>query len=331
MIFTLQFLSALCLDLLIGDPKNIPHPVQGIGWLCTICEQRTRKVFASPAIAGTVSTILVLFSTLLVLGISLMLLHKVSSALESFVAVVLLSTSIACRGLYDHSIRVYRVLTSGEGIETARREVAKIVGRDTAELDKHGVCRACVETVAENLVDGITAPLFFAILASLIPGGELLSQISLALLGAYLYKAINTMDSMYGYKNDRYLQFGRIAARLDDAVNFLPARLSGLALVVAAWLLRMDAGRGLKIFLRDRSNHASPNSGHPEAAVAGILGVQLGGNSSYFGSIVVKPTMGDALRKLEPADIVLTNRLMFAASGWFGMLLLAARFIIFGG
>jgi adenosylcobinamide-phosphate synthase len=184
--------------------------------------------------------------------------------------------------------------------------------------------------VAENLVDGITAPLFFAVLASLIPGADLLSPISLALLGAYCYKAINTMDSMYGYKNDRYLQFGRIAARLDDLVNFLPARLSGLALVAAAWLLRMDGTRGLKIFLRDRRNHASPNSGHPEAAVAGILGVQLGGNSSYFGTLVVKPTMGEGLRNLEPEDIILVNRLMFAASGLFCLLLIAGRLMAVG-
>ncbi|SHO50120.1 adenosylcobinamide-phosphate synthase CbiB [Desulfopila aestuarii] len=331
MIITLQFLAALCLDLLIGDPKSIPHPVQGIGWLCATYEDRARKVFVSPGLAGVVSTLLVLGSTLLVLGIVLMLLHKISPVLESLVAVVLLSSSIACRGLYDHSIRVYQVLISGEGIDAARREVAKIVGRDTAELDKHGVCRACVETVAENLVDGITAPLFFAFLASLIPGGELLSQISLALLGAYFYKAINTMDSMYGYKNDRYLHFGRTAALVDDLVNFLPARLSGLALVAAAWMLRMDAARGLKIFLRDRHNHASPNSGHPEAAVAGILGVQLGGNSSYFGSIVKKPTMGEALRTLVPADIVLVNKLMFTASALFGLLLLASRLMIIGG
>jgi len=330
MIFTLQFLAALGLDLLMGDPKNIPHPVQGIGWLCTIYEERARRVFPSPAIAGAVSTMLVLFSTLLVLGIVLMLLHKISPVLESVFAVLLLSTAIACRGLYDHSIRVYQALIGGEGIDVARGEVGKIVGRDTAPLDSHGVCRACVETVAENLVDGITAPLFFAVLASLIPGADLLSPISLALLGAYCYKAINTMDSMYGYKNDRYLQFGRLAARLDDLVNFLPARLSGLALVAAAWLLRMDGTRGLKIFLRDRHNHASPNSGHPEAAVAGILGVQLGGNSSYFGTLVVKPTMGDGLRNLEPKDIILVNRLMFAASGLFGLLLIAGRLMAVG-
>ena len=331
MIFTVQFLAALCLDLVFGDPKSIPHPVQAIGWLCITCEDRTRKVFASPAIAGGVSTILVLGTTMVSLGIGLMLLHKISPVLESAVAVILLSTSVACRGLYDHSIQVYRVLIGGEGIEAARKEVSKIVGRDTAELDEDGVCRASVETVAENLVDGITAPVFFSLFASLIPGGNLLSQISLALIGAYFYKAINTMDSMYGYKNDRYIQFGTFPARLDDVVNFLPARISGFALVAAGWMLRMEAGRGLKIFLRDRKNHASPNSGHPEAAVAGILGVQLGGNSRYFGSVVMKPTMGDPLRRLEPEDIVRVNRLMFVASGMSGILFLAIRYVIAGG
>lgn len=330
MIFTFQLLAALCLDLTFGDPKNIPHPVQGIGWMCSTYEERARKVLPSPAVAGSVATLLVLLSVLLILGIFFLLLHKLSPVLEVAAAIVLLSTSIACRSLYDHSICVYKALIGDDGLGRARREVAKIVGRDTAELDRRGVCRACVETVAENFVDGVTAPLFFAFLASLIPGGDLLSAISLAVIGAYMYKAINTMDSMYGYKNDRYLNFGRLAARIDDIANFLPARLSGVTLVAAALLLRMNAAQGLKVFLRDRKNHASPNSGHPEAAVAGILGVQLGGNSSYFGAVVVKPTMGDDQRELEPADIVAVNRLMFAASGLFVLSLLVGRLLLVG-
>jgi len=332
MTFTLLFLAALSLDLLLGDPRNLPHPVQGIGWLCTLFEERTRKILlAKPALAGSIATMLVLVATMLSAGIILMLLHRVFPLLETLVAVLLLSSSIACRSLYDHSMQVYRAFEEGKDITVARGKVAMIVGRDTAALDPQGICRACVETVAENLVDGIIAPIFFAILASCIDGGNLLSPLSLAVLGAYMYKAINTMDSMYGYKNDRYLHFGRIAAHIDDVANYLPARFSGPILVMSAWLLRLDAVNGWRTFKRDRFSHASPNSGHPEAAMAGILGVQLGGDSIYFGSIVNKPTLGDPKRSLNAYDIVLANRLMLAASGLSALVLLLCRLVIVGG
>jgi adenosylcobinamide-phosphate synthase len=175
-----------------------------------------------------------------------------------------------------------------------------IVGRDTAALDEAGVARATVESVAESMVDGVTAPLFFAVL-----GGP---------VGAMLYKAINTMDSMFGYKNERYRAFGWAAARLDDLANFLPARLTSLMIPAAAFLLRLDAKGALFILLRDRRKHASPNSGHTEAAVAGALGVQLGGPSPYFGRMVEKPTLGEAVRSIEPQDILRANRLMLLSS-----------------
>jgi adenosylcobinamide-phosphate synthase len=227
-------------------------------------------------------------------------------------------------------MNVYRALKESESLDSARKEVARIVGRDTALLDEQGVCRACVETVAENLVAGITAPVFFAVLASMLPASAHLAPVSLAVLGAYGYKAINTMDSMYGHKNERYLHFGRSAALVDDAANFLPARLSGLLLIVAAWLLRLNGAGAKKMFFRDRLNHASPNGGHPEAAVAGSLDIQLGGDSSYFGKMVSKPTLGDALRPLRPEDIVATNHLMFVTTGLFCCILLLGRIMVTG-
>ncbi len=331
MILNFQLLAAFLLDLLLGDPRGIPHPVQGIGRLCALAEERARKVFPHPGRAGFFAFWTVFSLTMLGLALMLMILHKMSPVFEAVCAVLVLYSAIACRGLYDHSLQVYRALHNNGDLTAARTEIAKIVGRDTAALDRQGICRACVETVAENLVDGITAPLFFAVVVSLLPGGEMLLPVSMAALGAYAYKAINTMDSMYGYKNERYRQFGFMAAKVDDLVNFVPARLSGLALVAAAWLLRLDGRAALKVFLRDRRRHASPNSGHPEAAVAGSLGVRLGGSSSYFGQMVEKPTIGDDLRPLEPEDILRTNRLMFAATGLFLLVLLLGRPLLAGG
>lgn len=331
MTFTFQFLGALCLDLLFGDPRAIPHPVQAIGWLCNRFETLTRRLFSDRTLAGTVAFLLVLCCTLVVPATLLLALHLISLVAEGLCAVLLLYTSIACRDLYRHSMEVYRALQDAETLEPARREVARIVGRDTSALDKQGICRACVETVAENLVDGIAAPIFFAIIAGFFPAGDFLAPVSLAVLGAYGYKAINTMDSMYGYKNDQYHEFGRTAARVDDAANFLPARICGLLLIIAAWLLRLDARGAARIFFRDRLQHASPNGGHPEAAVAGSLGIQLGGSSSYFGQKVSKATLGDDLRPLEPEDIVATNHLMFATTILFCAILLIARILLPGG
>ncbi len=328
MIFTFQFVIALVLDALLGDPRYLPHPVRFIGWLCTVFERNTRKIFVNEKLAGTLSFLSVLITTLLLLYMILAVLHMFSPVVETVVAVVFLYFSIACRDLSKHSMAVFNSLKKNTNIEVARGEIAKIVGRDTSSLNANGICRACVETIAENLVDGVTAPIFYAVLLSFLPSGELLAPVSLAVLGAYGYKAINTMDSMYGYKNEQYLNFGRIAAKVDDLVNFVPARLSGLIIVLAAWIVRLDTYGAMKIFLRDRLQHASPNAAHPEAAVAGALGVQLGGNSSYFGKIVKKPTMGDDLRALEAEDILRTNRLMFVASALFAAGLLAIRLLI---
>jgi len=293
-----QILLAILLDQLLGDPRWLPHPVRIIGAVCKSCERLTRAVLP-PFAAGICTVALVLVLTGATIWGVLAGANLIHPWLGSLVSILLLYTTIAARDLVRHSTEVYLALKEGDLAE-ARNRVGMIVGRDTAALDEAGVARAAVESVAESMVDGVTAPLFFAVL-----GGP---------VGAMLYKAINTMDSMFGYKNERYRAFGWAAARLDDLANFIPARFTSLTIPAAAFLLRFDAKGSLAILLRDRFNHASPNSGHTEAAVAGALGVQLGGPSPYFGKMVEKPTLGEAARSIEPQDILRANRLMLLSS-----------------
>lgn len=317
----LLFSAAILLDLLFGDPRWYPHPVRLIGGCCTFCEKLYRKIFPHrPAVAGISSGVTVLVVTLMTVLVILLLGSRFGREFELFFAVLLLYTAVAIRDLLAHSRRVYRELCKENNLRMARREVSMIVGRDTAALDEPGIIRACVETVAENMADGIIAPLFWAMAAVVVDGIFMpmndggLEPFSWAVVGAFFYKACNTMDSMYGYKNTRYIDFGRFAARLDDLVNYLPARITSGFLVVAAPVLGLDGRAALRILLRDRGRHTSPNAGYPEAAMAGALGVQLGGPGKYFGRIVEKPTLGDARRGLERADILRANRLVFAGS-----------------
>jgi adenosylcobinamide-phosphate synthase len=326
-IFELQLLCALALDLLLGDPRWFPHPVRIIGWFCVRIEPLSRRVFANKRLAGVATVIAVLVTTLSLVAVLFQVAAFISPLLVAGLAVFLLYTSVAARDLVRHSRDVFTALQQeGEpGLQAGRKAVGMIVGRDTASLDRAGVIRACVETVAENMVDGVTAPLFYAIVGATCAPFLTMNPVVLAAFFAMGYKAVNTMDSMFGYKNERYLDFGWAAARLDDVVNFIPARLSGLLLVAASFLLGQDGKGALRIFRRDRLQHASPNSGHSEAAVAGALGVQLGGTSIYFGQVVVKPTMGERTRELAATDILLTNRLMLAGSALVLMFLLLLR------
>ena len=304
-----QILIAILLDQLLGDPRWLPHPVRIIGAACTGYERITRAVLP-PFAAGICTVTLVLALT----GATTWGVIAGANLLHPWVgnaaSILLLYTTIAPRDLVRHSTEVYTALRDGNLAE-ARQRVAMIVGRDTAKLDEAGVARAAVESVAESMVDGVTAPLFFALL-----GGP---------VAAMLYKAVNTMDSMFGYKNAQYLRFGWAAARLDDLANFIPARRTSLMIPAAAFPLRLDPKRSLLILLRDRFAHASPNSGHTEAAVAGALGVQLGGPNSYFGTVLEKPTIGDPTRPLEPQDILRANRLMLLSSALTLLVCLALR------
>jgi adenosylcobinamide-phosphate synthase len=281
---TAVILAAILLDLLLGDPRWLPHPVVWIGRLITALEKGLRRLIRNERLAG----VLLLVTTVgITCGIALAVLkgaYAISPYMGFVVAVFLSYTSLAARSLHRESRLVADALARGNFVE-ARRYLSYIVGRDTAALDEPEIWRATVETVAENTSDGVIAPLFFLML-----GGPPL---------ALAYKAINTLDSMVGYKNERYLRFGWASARCDDLANWLPARLTGLLMVLAAPLAGLSARRAWWIMVRDSRNHSSPNSGISEAAAAGALGVRLGGTNRYFGKPVEKPTIGDALRPLS--------------------------------
>lgn len=306
MTITLRLFALLLgflLDLLLGDPRWLPHPIRAIGALIAGLEKVLRKIFPknrSGQLAGGVA--LVILVLVLSGGFTLLVLWlcgKVGLWLRFLAETILCFHLLATRSLKGESMKVYKALKAGD-LEGARYAVSMIVGRDTQCLDEAGVARAAVETVAENASDGVIAPLIFLAI-----GGAPLGMV---------YKAVNTMDSMVGYKNDQYLWFGRCAARLDDVVNFIPARLAGLLMCLGAGFSGFDAPNALRIFRRDRKNHKSPNSAHTEAAAAGALHIQLGGSNYYFGKLVEKPTIGDADHPVEPLDIVRVNRLMYATA-----------------
>jgi adenosylcobinamide-phosphate synthase len=328
MIYSLQLLASILLDALIGDPRWYPHPVRGIGKLCSWSESITRSMIGNLYHAGLVTVVAVIGTTGAIVSLILFTAASISSTVEVIIGVILLYTTIAARDLLRHSTEVYVELQDNKSLEKARVAVGKIVGRDTSKLNEDGICRATIETVAENMVDGITAPLFFAIFASCFAGVVHVSPISCSVIGAFLYKAVNTMDSMIGYKNERYLEFGRVAAKLDDAVNFFPARMSGVCLIIAAFFLKLDYRKAAKVFLRDRLEHSSPNAGHTEAATAGALAVRLGGPSFYFDKIVEKPYIGDLDSEPIPDDIKQTNRLVIVGSLIFFAFLVGLRVML---
>ncbi len=289
--------AAFLLDLILGDPVWLPHPVRAMGSLAVGLETWSRKVMpAHLKAAGFTTVIMVLALTWGVARLMLFVAAAVHPLLFSLVSLYLLYASLAARDLARHAGRVSAALES-ENLPLARQRLAMIVGRDTAELTSPAVCKACVESVAENIVDGFTAPLFWAVI--------------FGPLGAIGYKAVNTMDSIFGYKNERYRQFGFAAARLDDLANFIPARLSALLMVAAALIGGYNAAGAWRIWRRDHGAHLSPNSGHSEAAAAGALGLQLGGASRYCGRVVVKPVIGDAVEECQPRHIRAVIRLMY--------------------
>ncbi|CAM4339402.1 MAG: adenosylcobinamide-phosphate synthase CbiB [Paenibacillus macerans] len=298
---------AYLLDRLLGDPRWLPHPVVGMGKAVAALEAALRRLVPPRRYraAGVLLPLLVAGGSFALTWAALRLLAQVSPWLAALAEAALIWTTIAAKGLRDAGMDVHGHLLRGD-LPGARRSLGMIVGRDTAHLDAPEITRGAVETVAENIVDAVVSPLFFALL-----GGAPL---------AMAYRAVNTLDSMVGYKNDKYIDLGWASARLDDIANFIPARLTALLLVAAAWTLRLDAARAWRTVRRDAPKHPSPNSGRPEAAVAGALGVRLGGKNSYRGVVSFRAYMGDKTRELEPQDIPRTAQLLFWVAGVFVLL-----------
>ncbi|HIR93767.1 MAG TPA: cobalamin biosynthesis protein CobD [Candidatus Egerieimonas intestinavium] len=296
-------LIGFVLDLILGDPPSFVHPVRLIGKSITALEKLLRGLFPrtdrGERLAGLCLVLLVVGYSAILPVILLELIYRWNNWAGLLVEAFLCYQLLATKSLKVESMKVYRQLKKGS-LKGARKAVSMIVGRDTERLTEEGVAKAAVETVAENTSDGVIAPLFYMMI-----GGA---------AAAMAYKAVNTMDSMIGYKNEKYRYFGTCAARLDDILNFIPARIAALLMIVAAGVLKLDGAGAWKIFCRDRKKHASPNSAQTESVMAGALGVQLAGDAWYFGELHHKKTIGDPGRRVIPEDIVEANRLLYGTA-----------------
>ena len=300
-LFICQTIAIGCgyiLDLLIGDPHWLYHPVRLIGNLISLLESillKEKDTSAKKYRKGMVLAILTPLITGIVIVSILVVGYHINMILGCVIETIMCYQILAVKSLKVESMKVYYALDK-EGLQKARNAVAMIVGRDTKQLDEHSVVRAAVETVAENTSDGVIAPLFYMML--------------FGAAGGFVYKAVNTMDSMVGYKNEKYLHFGRFAAKMDDVWNYIPSRISALLMIASAWIFRMDYKRAWAVWKRDRRKHASPNSAQTEAVCAGALQVQLAGDAYYFGKLYPKETIGDDVRPIEPEDILRAGNLM---------------------
>ncbi len=302
----IAFMAGVILDWIIGDPMNFPHPVRWIGNLIYGLTKKLLEPYLdgernmrTEKRNGLILVLIVLALTITVSAVVLVGSYLIHPYLGLVTEAVMTCYLLAAKSLYLESMKVSKALNR-EGIEAARHAVSMIVGRDTDVLDEEGVIKAAVETVAENTSDGVIAPMLYTFI-----GGPVLG---------FAYKAVNTMDSMVGYHNDKYEDFGYYAARLDDIVNYIPARISALAMILAAFVAgsNYSGANSARIYKRDRYNHKSPNSAQTESACAGALGIRLAGDASYFGKIVKKPFIGDPLRTIERDDIRRAGVLMFA-------------------
>ncbi len=288
------------LDLIVGDPHWIYHPIRLIGKLISSTEKLIRHCFpktkTGERIGGIVLAIIVMIISTGIPLVLLIICYKTNVYLGIIIEGIFCYQLLATKSLKVESMKVYKALKDKD-IEKARYAVSMIVGRDTKSLDEVGITKAAVETVAENTSDGSIAPL----IAIIIGGAPL----------GFLYKSINTMDSMIGYKNDKYINIGRFAAKLDDVVNYIPARFSAYMMILSAYMLGMDGKNAYRIYKRDRYKHASPNSAHTESVCAGALRIRLAGDAYYFGKLHKKEYIGDALREIEIEDIKRANRLLY--------------------
>lgn len=315
-ILTLPMLIGFIIDIILGDPYSLPHPIRAIGTLISKLEKFVRKRFNDLRKGGVFLAAAVLVISTLAPLLILILCYRTSVILSVAVESVMCWQLVAARCLQKESMKVCRALEEND-TEKARKAVSMIVGRDTEALDEKGIIKAAVETVAENTSDGVTAPIIYISL-----GG--------AALG-FFYKAVNTMDSMIGYKNEKYADIGRFAARLDDFLNYIPSRLTALAMILSAHLLRLDGKNAFQIWKRDRRKHASPNSAQTESVCAGALDIRLAGDAYYFGELHKKEFIGDDIRPPENEDIRRANRLMYCTSVIALIISAAARAFILGG
>lgn len=308
--------AGFILDLLFGDPHWLPHPICLIGNLIGFLEKKLRRLLApgktALLIGGALMVVIVLVITFAVPYAVLALAESVSPWLRFALETIMCYQIFATKCLRDESMKVYTALHNDD-LADARVKLSWIVGRDTQNLDAAEVTKGAVETVAENTADGIIAPMLYMFI-----GGAPL---------AFLYKGINTMDSMVGYKNDKFLYFGRCAAKLDDLANLIPARITGLVMIVASYFLNMNTRGAWKIFWRDRYNHLSPNSAMTESVTAGALDIQLGGDHFYFGKLVHKDTIGDDIRPVRPDDIIAANNLLYMTAV-ISLLLFSLAFLV---
>lgn len=298
----LALVLGFILDLIIGDPHGLYHPIRLVGNLIALLEKRMNRKTDSSNRQMVMGWLMALIVIILSSGIPLLLLllaYRIHPVCRLILETIMCWQLLATKSLKDESMKVYRKLKKHD-LQGSRHAVSMIVGRDTEVLDETGVTKAAVETVAENTSDGVIAPMLYMAI-----GG--------AFLG-WMYKSINTMDSMVAYKNERYLYFGRIPAYLDDIANYIPARLAGVMMILASFIVRLDGAYAFAIFKRDRYNHASPNSAQTEAVMAGALNVQLAGDAWYFGELHKKKTIGDDIRPVESEDIVRANKLLYGTA-----------------
>ncbi|MFI3238044.1 MAG: adenosylcobinamide-phosphate synthase CbiB [Lachnospiraceae bacterium] len=308
-----SIIIGVCLDFIIGDPYQMPHPIRAIGNLIAVLEKKLNDGLKNPKqllSRGLFMVVIVLLLSTVIPFLILVLAYQLHPVVGVLVQSVMTYQLIATKCLRDESTKVQRALETGD-LDASRKAVSMIVGRDTASLSAEGVAKAAVETVAENTADGVIAPLFYVAI-----GGPVLG---------FFYKAVNTMDSMVGYKNEKFLYFGRIAAKLDDVMNYIPARLSAVLMIISSAILGMDYKQAISVFKSDRYNHKSPNSAQTESVCAGALGLTLAGDAYYFGELVKKPSIGYGKKKTEPNDIARANKLLYMTAILMTMLCVGIR------
>lgn len=295
----LPLIFGYILDLILGDPYNFPHPIRLIGKLITSTEKLLRRLFKNELLSGILILVIVTGFSIIISMLVLKIAYKIHLIVGIIAESIMCYQMLATKCLKDESMKVYQSLKDNN-LELSRKNVSMIVGRDTKNLNITGVTKATVETIAENTSDGIIAPMLYMALFGAV--------------GGFFYKSVNTLDSMIGYKNDKYIYFGRASAKTDDVLNYIPSRISAIIVILASAILKLDYKSAFKIWKRDCRNHPSPNSAQTESAYAGALNVQLAGDMYYFGKLYHKQTIGDDIKPIQIEDIKTSNRILYTTS-----------------